>query len=218
MSNVPNGMQADFPTDSDQVIVTLAAESSHFAMTFRLKRNQPLKLVKEAFASYLDWHAREFEYVFQGRVVEDDATPEQLAMESHDNTIEISIQYRLIVGRSESGQQNLDDAKVELLHVTYAEGGIDFNVRACGQYLISGVGGISVRVAHDCSLGGVMLDFERLAGYWSLRFLSNGHRIKPGDTPNMLEMRDGDDIDVYLDMGPTPRASDPIPYTVMRLL
>lgn len=67
----------DFPTDSDHVLLTVASEFSAFAMTFKLKRDQPLKKVKAKFGSCVDWHSKDLIYVFKGRVVEDETTPEQ---------------------------------------------------------------------------------------------------------------------------------------------
>ncbi|PPJ54388.1 hypothetical protein CBER1_07767 [Cercospora berteroae] len=192
--NPLNVFDDQLPTDANHVLLTMASEFSAFALTFKLRRDQPLKEVKEKFGSCVDWRSQDLSYIFEDRIVQDDDTPEQLSMRPSGNMVLISAQKEFSGACSAARQQEIADAGVELLRVTDEKDCIAFWVRVglahgkeyCKQY----------RIRWDCNLAHVMRDFDALIGRGGSRFILDGDRINNGDTPSTLEMEGDDLVDV----------------------
>jgi hypothetical protein len=76
----------DTPNYLGHVVITVSSCFSSFALTFKARRDAPLKDVKEAFGKCADWHSQGLKYFFNGKIVEDDHTPTSVSWPSIHST------------------------------------------------------------------------------------------------------------------------------------
>ncbi|EME42113.1 hypothetical protein DOTSEDRAFT_54559 [Dothistroma septosporum NZE10] len=178
--------------DPDYVNIMLASRSRSFAQTYKIRNSHMLKDVKAAFGRCADVYSRNLGYIYNGQVVEDPHTPEQLRM--NNGAVVDVVADSDFTGECSQGQlQDLRGQGFECLSVVNPEESIVVTAR------IEGGLEHTFRIKPTTELQKVVDMFRGQAGDPTLVFVCNGHALhnRPGLTVEKAELEDGDIIDCH---------------------
>ena len=146
-------------------------------VVFRIKRSSPMSKVFEAYVNRLGYTMSDVEFRLDGERLKETDTPNSLNLAEND---QIDV-FRHQVGGSEEAPNNNDASELTLIVQDPGSGSeVHFKVKRDIKF---------ERLFHSyATKRGIMAD--------SLRFLYNGKHIHKSSTPKMLEMVDGDEIQV----------------------
>ena len=147
---------------------------------FKVKKETKMAKVMGAYASRKGQAVSSLKFTFDGSKIKDTDTPKMLEMEEND-MIDVFLEQQ---GGGEDGEES-DIGKTLLLTVKDQTGDE-----------------MSFKVKKETKLGKIFKAYADSKGVdvKSLRFQLDGERLTENNTPKMLELEDGDQIDVSLDM------------------
>jgi hypothetical protein len=146
-------------------------------MFFKVKRETKMGKIFDAYAQRKGIASNSLKFMLDGERIQADNTPKMLELEDQD---QIDVQIDQVGG----GEDSEGDGTLTLSVKDQTGAEMQFKVKK------------------DTKLSRVMEAYASSKGVEtnSLRFTIDGERIKADHTPKMLELEDGDQIDVSLDM------------------
>lgn len=161
------------------ITLQLKGQNDDEPVFFKVKKETKMSKVFGAYASRKGQAVESLKFSFDGNVLNPTDTPKMLEMEEND-MIDVFLTQ---VGGGEEGQDG--EGKTLMLTVKDQTGDE-----------------MSFKVKKETKLNKIFKAYADSKGVAvdSLRFTLDGERLKDDTTPKMLELVDGDQIDVSLDM------------------
>jgi small ubiquitin-related modifier len=146
-------------------------------MFFKVKKETKMSKIFDAYANRKGTSRDSLKFMFDGNRVQDNDTPKMLEMEEND-LIDVVLE-QVGGGEGEGGESTLQ--------LTVKD--------QAGEDMV-------FKVRRETKLGKIFDAYAQAKGVdsASLRFSLDGERLAADNTPKMLELEDGDQIDVALDM------------------
>jgi small ubiquitin-related modifier len=162
----------------EEPITIKVRDQSGEEMIFRVKRSTQMKKIFDAYASRLGVRAESLKFTFDGESVKEDHTPKMLELTDND---------QIDVFLHQTGGSETADAKSD------SEVAITIKVRDTGTGEE-----IAFKVKKLTKMSKIMEAYTKRKGIASssVRFLVDDKRVGADDTPKLLELEDGDEVQV----------------------
>lgn len=172
-------------TGAEAPITLKVRDQSGEEMVFRVKRNTVMKKIFDAYAARVGVNAAALKFSFDGERVKDEDTPKMLELNEND-------QIDVFINQTGGGEEDGNGGGAE---ASAASEAITIKVKEpSGE-------DIAFKVKKSTKLSKIMEAYATRKGVAlnQLRFMVDGKRVNPDDTPKFLEMEDGDQIDVRIE-------------------